>query len=84
MWWRGVGDEVEDDEECGCAGCFREEAAVEWWRMCSDDGDAKPVSLREFLEVERRFGDLAFFEVAAEELEGVVVVGVEEEPLSGS
>ncbi|KAK1575155.1 hypothetical protein Q3G72_003083 [Acer saccharum] len=34
--------------------------------------------------VERRFGDFAFFEAAAEKLEGVVVVGVEEEPSSGS
>ncbi|KAK0586453.1 hypothetical protein LWI29_007139 [Acer saccharum] len=50
-----------------------------WWRMCSDDCDAKPASLGEFLEVERRFGDSAFFEAAADELEGVVVVRAEEE-----
>jgi hypothetical protein len=42
-----------------------------WWRLCRDDG-AKPSSLGEFLEVERRFGDGAFFGAAAE-LEGVEV-----------
>ncbi|XP_059454663.1 uncharacterized protein At3g17950 [Corylus avellana] len=42
-----------------------------WWRLCRDDG-AKPASLGEFLEVERRFGDGAFFGAAAE-LEGVEV-----------
>ena len=41
-----------------------------WWRLCRDDA-AKPASLGEFLEVERRFGDVAFFGAAAE-LEGVV------------
>ncbi|WCJ42090.1 hypothetical protein M5689_022918 [Euphorbia peplus] len=40
-----------------------------WWRLCSD-GEAKPASLGEFLEVERRFGDGAFF---GAELEGVMV-----------
>lgn len=49
-----------------------------WWRLCSDESDAKPASLGEFLEVERRFGDSAFFQAAAEELEGVVVVRAEE------
>lgn len=42
-----------------------------WWRLCRDDG-SKPASLGEFLEVERRFGDGAFYGAAAE-LEGVVV-----------
>ncbi|GLT35143.1 hypothetical protein SLA2020_096210 [Shorea laevis] len=41
-----------------------------WWRLCRD-GDAKPASLGEFLEVERRFGDVAFYGDAAE-LEGVM------------
>lgn len=41
-----------------------------WWRLCRDDG-GKPASLGEFLEVERRFGDGAFYDTAAE-LEGVV------------
>ncbi|KAM7267884.1 hypothetical protein ACFE04_010050 [Oxalis oulophora] len=31
-----------------------------WWQLCSDGG-GKPASLGEFLEVERRFGDGAFF-----------------------
>uniref|UniRef100_A0A2N9IK44 Uncharacterized protein n=1 Tax=Fagus sylvatica TaxID=28930 RepID=A0A2N9IK44_FAGSY len=43
-----------------------------WWRLCRDD-EARPSSLGEFLEVERRFGDGAFFGAAAAELEGVVV-----------
>ncbi|KAF5445545.1 hypothetical protein F2P56_034591 [Juglans regia] len=43
-----------------------------WWQICRDN-EAVPASLGEFLEVERRFGDGAFFG-AAEELEGVVVV----------
>ncbi|KAK9278706.1 hypothetical protein L1049_028281 [Liquidambar formosana] len=42
-----------------------------WWKLCSDD-TAKPASLGDFLEVERRFGDGAFYGAAAE-LEGVVV-----------
>ncbi|XP_061354663.1 uncharacterized protein At3g17950 [Gastrolobium bilobum] len=42
-----------------------------WWRLCSD-GDMKPASLGEFLEVERRFGDGAFYGTAAE-LEGMVM-----------
>ncbi|KAH7528544.1 uncharacterized protein At3g17950 [Ziziphus jujuba] len=42
-----------------------------WWRLCRDDG-AKPASLGEFLEVERRFGDGAFYGATAE-LEGVAV-----------
>ncbi|EEF31597.1 uncharacterized protein At3g17950 [Ricinus communis] len=42
-----------------------------WWRLCSD-GESKPASLGEFLEVERRFGDGAFFGNAAAELEGVM------------
>ncbi|XP_065850092.1 uncharacterized protein At3g17950 [Euphorbia lathyris] len=49
-----------------------------WWRLCSD-GEAKPASLGEFLEVERRFGDGAFFGNAAAELEGVMV----EQPRDG-
>ncbi|KAK7358119.1 hypothetical protein VNO77_00040 [Canavalia gladiata] len=42
-----------------------------WWRLCRD-GDARPASLGEFLEVERRFGDGAFYGTAAE-LEGMVM-----------
>ncbi|XP_022775129.1 uncharacterized protein At3g17950-like [Durio zibethinus] len=43
-----------------------------WWQLCGDgDGNAKPASLGEFLEVERRFGDGAFYGAAAE-LEGVM------------
>ncbi|KAI4351043.1 hypothetical protein L6164_005431 [Bauhinia variegata] len=42
-----------------------------WWRLCRD-GDARPASLGEFLEVERRFGDGAFYGTAAE-LEGIVM-----------
>ncbi|PRQ15883.1 hypothetical protein RchiOBHm_Chr7g0178231 [Rosa chinensis] len=42
-----------------------------WWSLCRDDG-TKPASLGEFLEVERRFGDGAFYNTAAE-LEGVMV-----------
>ncbi|KAL4347153.1 hypothetical protein GQ457_17G026550 [Hibiscus cannabinus] len=41
-----------------------------WWQICRD-GDSKPASLGEFLEVERRFGDGAFYGAAAE-LEGVM------------
>ncbi|XP_038895169.1 uncharacterized protein At3g17950 [Benincasa hispida] len=41
-----------------------------WWRLCRDDG-VKPASLGEFLEVERRFGDGAFYGNAVD-LEGVV------------
>uniref|UniRef100_A0A5B7BT29 Uncharacterized protein n=1 Tax=Davidia involucrata TaxID=16924 RepID=A0A5B7BT29_DAVIN len=41
-----------------------------WWRLCRDD-ESKPSSLGEFLEVERRFGDGAFYGATAE-LEGVV------------
>ncbi|GKV05196.1 hypothetical protein SLEP1_g17231 [Rubroshorea leprosula] len=41
-----------------------------WWRLCGD-GDTKPASLGEFLEVERRFGDVAFFDDATE-LEGAM------------
>ncbi|XP_020221880.1 uncharacterized protein At3g17950 [Cajanus cajan] len=41
-----------------------------WWQLCRD-GDSKPASLGEFLEVERRFGDGAFYGTAAE-LEGMV------------
>ncbi|KAF5469175.1 hypothetical protein F2P56_013268 [Juglans regia] len=44
-----------------------------WWQLCRDN-EAKPGSLGEFLEVERRFGDGAFFGAAAAELEGVVVL----------
>ncbi|KAM7482926.1 hypothetical protein LguiB_007509 [Lonicera macranthoides] len=36
-----------------------------WWSLCKDD-ESKPSSLGEFLEVERRFGDGAFFGVEAE------------------
>lgn len=46
-----------------------------WWSLCRDDGDAKPASLGEFLEVERRFGDGAAFFGAEAELENAVVVG---------
>lgn len=42
-----------------------------WWMLCRD-GDARPSSLGEFLEVERRFGDGAFYGTAAE-LEGMVM-----------
>ncbi|XP_039046417.1 uncharacterized protein At3g17950-like [Hibiscus syriacus] len=42
-----------------------------WWQICRD-GDSKPASLGEFLEVERRFGDCTFYGAAAEELEGVM------------
>ena len=41
-----------------------------WWWLCRD-GDARPASLGEFLEVERRCGDGAFYGTAAE-LEGMV------------
>ncbi|KAK7380087.1 hypothetical protein VNO78_32480 [Psophocarpus tetragonolobus] len=41
-----------------------------WWQLCRD-GDARPSSLGEFLEVERRNGDGAFYGTAAE-LEGMV------------
>ncbi|CAK8534269.1 unnamed protein product [Lathyrus sativus] len=41
-----------------------------WWQLCRDS-DARPASLGDFLEVERRFGDGAFYETAAE-LEGMV------------
>lgn len=41
-----------------------------WWRLCRDDG-VKPASLGDFLEVERRFGDGAFYGNAVD-LEGVV------------
>ncbi|XP_043695105.1 uncharacterized protein At3g17950-like [Telopea speciosissima] len=41
-----------------------------WWNLCRDDS-AKPASLADFLEVERRFGDGAFYGEAAE-LESVV------------
>ncbi|KAK4750823.1 hypothetical protein SAY87_004305 [Trapa incisa] len=41
-----------------------------WWRLCRDDG-ARNASLGEFLEIERRFGDGAFFDGApAAELHG--------------
>ncbi|XP_004503264.1 uncharacterized protein At3g17950 [Cicer arietinum] len=42
-----------------------------WWRFCGD-ADARSASLGEFLEIERRFGDDAFYGPAAE-LEGLVV-----------
>ncbi|KAL2342333.1 hypothetical protein Fmac_003618 [Flemingia macrophylla] len=42
-----------------------------WWWLCRD-GDARPASLGEFLEVERRCGDGAFYGTAAE-LEGMVM-----------
>ncbi|XP_052175926.1 uncharacterized protein At3g17950 [Diospyros lotus] len=41
-----------------------------WWRLCRDD-QSRRSSLAEFLEVERRFGDAAFFGATAE-LQGVV------------
>lgn len=41
-----------------------------WWQLCRDT-DTKPASLGEFLEVERRFGDVPFYGDAAE-LEGVI------------
>lgn len=46
-----------------------------WWSLCGDDGDTKPASLGEFLEVERRFGDGAFFGAATEFERAVAVVG---------
>lgn len=46
-----------------------------WWQMCREgDGDGRPASLGEFLEVERRFGDGEFYGTAAE-LEGMVAAG---------
>ncbi|OIW21266.1 hypothetical protein TanjilG_31381 [Lupinus angustifolius] len=42
-----------------------------WWSLCRD-GNTRPSSLGEFLEVERRFGDGAFYGTAAE-LEGMVM-----------
>ncbi|KAE9597480.1 hypothetical protein Lal_00029848 [Lupinus albus] len=42
-----------------------------WWSLCRD-GNTRPSSLGEFLEVERRFGDGAFYGTAAE-LEGMVI-----------
>ncbi|KAK7271192.1 hypothetical protein RJT34_26886 [Clitoria ternatea] len=41
-----------------------------WWQLCRD-GDARPASLGEFLEVERRIGDGTFYGTAAE-LEGII------------
>lgn len=38
-----------------------------WWSLCRDDDESRPSSLGEFLEVERRFGDVALF---GAELEG--------------
>lgn len=52
-----------------------------WWRLCRDDCDCRPSSLGEFLEVERRFGDAAFFGGAAAELESVG--GVHMQPTDG-
>ncbi|CAN0881596.1 Uncharacterized protein At3g17950 [Linum grandiflorum] len=44
-----------------------------WWSLCRD-AEARPASLGEFLEVERRYGDAAFFDdedaAAAAETEG--------------
>ncbi|KAH7856681.1 hypothetical protein Vadar_004193 [Vaccinium darrowii] len=37
-----------------------------WWSLCRDDDDSRPSSLGEFLEVERRFGDVALFGPVAE------------------
>lgn len=53
-----------------------------WWRFCRDDGDSKPASLGEFLEVERRFGDVAFYggAAAAAEIEDAVM---EAQPRNG-
>ncbi|KAK7251739.1 hypothetical protein RIF29_35194 [Crotalaria pallida] len=42
-----------------------------WWSLCRD-GDVRRSSLGEFLEVERRFGDGAFYGTAAE-IEGMVM-----------
>ncbi|CAI9113692.1 OLC1v1014345C1 [Oldenlandia corymbosa var. corymbosa] len=42
-----------------------------WWGLCRDECDCRPSSLGEFLEVERRFGDVTLFSNAAAELEGV-------------
>lgn len=36
-----------------------------WWKLCRDD-ESRPASLGEFLEVERRYGDEAFFGGTAE------------------
>ncbi|THG07875.1 hypothetical protein TEA_009572 [Camellia sinensis var. sinensis] len=41
-----------------------------WWRLCRDE-DSRPSSLGEFLEVERRFGDGAFY-CATAEIEGAI------------
>ncbi|GAA0184660.1 hypothetical protein Leryth_011521 [Lithospermum erythrorhizon] len=44
-----------------------------WWRLCRDEEDLRPASLGEYLEVERRFGDVAVFgSGAAAEIEGVM------------
>ncbi|CAL0313769.1 unnamed protein product [Lupinus luteus] len=42
-----------------------------WWSLCRD-GNTRPSSLGDFLEVERRFGDGPFYGTAAE-LEGMVM-----------
>ncbi|XP_027121809.2 uncharacterized protein At3g17950-like [Coffea arabica] len=52
-----------------------------WWRFCRDECDCQPSSLGEYLEVERRFGDGAFFGGAATELEGVG--GIHMQPTDG-
>lgn len=48
-----------------------------WWGFCRDECDCRPSSLGEFLEVERRFGDVTLFGGAAAELEGVGAVDVQ-------
>lgn len=53
-----------------------------WWQLCRD-GEARPASLGEFLEVERRFGDGAFLGAAAE-LEGMVVQQQQQQQRSGN
>ncbi|XP_042502868.1 uncharacterized protein At3g17950-like [Macadamia integrifolia] len=55
----------------GATAAAAERRRGRWWRLCRDDS-ARPASLGDFLEVERRFGDGAFFGEAAE-LENVVL-----------
>ena len=58
-------------KKIGPAATMAAERRRRWWSLCKDD-DSSPASLGDFLEVERRFGDGAFYGTAAE-LEGVVV-----------
>lgn len=56
---------------CSSAMVVAERRRRRWWRLCRDDG-SKSASLGDFLEVERRFGESAFYDTAAE-LEGVIM-----------